>query len=82
MQKSVLLAAIQKEIQRHDLSYFVDELPSVAQGGHGVVVADCPACKKRISTMTQFLDHLTNEAMPGVIDRLAAVGSETKSECS
>ena len=35
MQKSILLAAIQKEIQRHDLSYFVDEPPSVAQGGKG-----------------------------------------------
>jgi hypothetical protein len=32
VQKSILLAAIQKEIQRHDLSYFVDEPPSVAQG--------------------------------------------------
>jgi hypothetical protein len=38
VQKSVLLAAIQKEIQRHDLSYFVDEPPAVAQGGKGVVV--------------------------------------------
>jgi len=35
VQKSILLAAIQKEIQRHDLSYFVDEPPSVAQGGRG-----------------------------------------------
>jgi hypothetical protein len=43
VQKSALLAAIQKEIQRHDLSYFVDEPPSVAQGGRGVVVAGCPA---------------------------------------
>ena len=39
MQKTILLAAIQKEIQRHDLSYVVDEPPSVAQGGQGVVVA-------------------------------------------
>ena len=31
MQKSVLLVAIQKEIHRHDLSYFVDEPPTVAQ---------------------------------------------------
>ncbi len=72
MQKSVLLAAIQKEIQRHDLSYFVDEPPSVAEGGKGVVVSGCPTCKKRINTMTQFLDHLTNDAMPELIDRLAA----------
>ena len=71
MQKSILLAAIQKEIQRHDLSYFVSDPPSVAQGGRGVVVAGCPACKKRINTITQFLDHLANDAMPGLIDRLS-----------
>ena len=72
MQKSVLLAAIQKEIHRHDFSYFVDAPPSVAQGGKGVVVSGCPACRKRINTMTQFLDHLTNDAMPVLIERLAA----------
>jgi hypothetical protein len=33
VQKSILLAAIQKKIHRHDLSYFVDDPPSVAQGG-------------------------------------------------
>ena len=72
MQKSVLLAAIQREIQRHDLSYFVSEPPPVAQGGRGVVVSGCPICKKRINTMIQFLDHLTNDVMPALIHRLAA----------
>jgi len=72
VQKSVLLAAIQKEIHRHDPSYFVDEPPSVAQGGKGIVVSGCPACRKRINTISQFLDHLTNDAMPALIDRLAA----------
>lgn len=72
MQKSALLAAIQKEIHRHDFSYFVDESPSVAQGGKGIVVAGCPTCKKRINTMTQFLVHLTQDAMPALIDRLSA----------
>ncbi len=41
VQKSVLLAAIQKGTHRHDFSYFVDEPPLVAQGGKGVVVAGC-----------------------------------------
>ncbi len=72
MQKSILLAAIQKEIRRHDLSYFVDEPPSVAQHGRGVVVSGCPACKKRINTMQQFLDHLAKDAMPALLDRLSA----------
>jgi hypothetical protein len=72
VQKSILLQAIQKEIQRHDLSYFVDEPPSVAQGGKGVVVAGCPKCRKRINTISQFLDHLSKDVMPELIDRLAA----------
>jgi hypothetical protein len=71
VQKSVLLAAIQKEIQRHDLSYFVSDPPSVAQGGRGVVVAGCPSCRKRLNTVSQFLDHLTNDALPPLIDRLS-----------
>jgi hypothetical protein len=71
VQKSALLAAIQKEIQRHDLSYFVDEPPSVAQGGKGVVVAGCPACRKGINTISQFLDHLTQDVVPALIDRLS-----------
>jgi hypothetical protein len=71
VQKSALVAAIQKEIHRHDFSYFVDEPPSIAQGGKGVIVAGCPACKKRINTMQQFLDHLSKDAMPALIERLS-----------
>ena len=71
MQKSVLLAALQAEIQRHDFSHFIDEPPSIAQGGKGVVVPGCPACKKRINTTSQFLDHLANDAMPALLDRLS-----------
>jgi hypothetical protein len=71
VQKSVLLAAIQKEIQRHDLSYSVDEPPSMAQHGRGVVVAGCPACKKRINTISEFLEHLSKDAMPALLDRLS-----------
>jgi hypothetical protein len=72
MLKSELLRAIQQEIQRHDFSQFVDEPPSLAQGGKGVVVPGCPMCKKRINTMPQFLDHLADDAMPALLDRLAA----------
>jgi hypothetical protein len=54
MLKSELLRAIQQEIQRHDFSHFVENPPSVAQGGKGVVVPGCPACKKRINTMAML----------------------------
>jgi hypothetical protein len=72
MLKSELLRAIQQEIHRHDFSHFVDNPPSVAQGGKGVVVPGCPACKKRINTMSQFLDHLADDAMPALLNRLSA----------
>ena len=75
MQKSALLAAIQREIHQHDFSTFVDEPPLLGQGGKGVVVPGCPACKKRIQTMSEFLDHLSNDAMPALIDRLAVAGA-------
>jgi PEGA domain len=74
VQKSVLLAAIQQEIQRHDFSHFLDEPRSIAQGGKGVVVGGCPACRKRINTTSQFLDHLANDAMPALLDIALASG--------
>jgi hypothetical protein len=72
VQKSELLRELQKEIHRHDLSTFVDEPPSVAQGGKGVVVPGCPSCRKRFGTIAQFIDHLTNDVLPEVINKLSA----------
>jgi hypothetical protein len=71
VQKSVLLAAIQQEIRRHDFATFVDRPPSVAQGGMGVVVPGCPLCRKRINTRPQFLDHLANDVLPPLLDKLS-----------
>jgi hypothetical protein len=72
MLKSELLAALQKEIHKHDFSHFVDEPPSIAQGGHGVVVPGCPPCRKRINTMQQFLDHLAYDVLPKLLDSFHA----------
>ena len=58
-------------VDRHDFSHFVENPPSIAQGGKGVVVPGCPACKKRINTMNQFLDHLAEDAMPALIEKLS-----------
>jgi hypothetical protein len=71
VKKSDLLRALQQEIRRHDFNYFVDQPPSIAQGGRGVVVLWCPACKKRIHTMSQFLDHLADDVLPALIERLS-----------
>jgi hypothetical protein len=77
VQKSELLRELQKEIQRHDLTTFIDEPPSVAQGGRGVVVPGCPTCKKRFGTIGQFIDHLTNDVLPAIINRLSTRQSPT-----
>jgi len=72
MKKSELYAALRIEIHRHDFSTYVDDPPSVAEGGRGVEVAGCPTCKKRISTMPEFLDHLTDDVLPALLDKLSA----------
>jgi len=71
MKKSDLLHARQVEIHRRDFSHFVNEPPSMVQGGKGVVVPGCPACKKQINTMPQFLDHLANDVLPPLLDKLS-----------
>jgi hypothetical protein len=32
------------------------------------------ACKKRFSTMPQFMDHLTDDVLPAVLDRISQEG--------
>jgi hypothetical protein len=71
MKKSDLLLALQREMQRHDLSTFIDDPPSAAQDGKGVTVPGCPCCRKRFGTIAQFLDHLTNDVLPEIINKLS-----------
>jgi hypothetical protein len=71
MKKSELLRALQTEIRRHTFDTFVENPPSIAQGGNGVVVPGCSACQKRIHTMAKFVDHLTDDVLPALVDRLA-----------
>jgi hypothetical protein len=72
MLKSRLLTEIQADVYRNDFGTYVDEPPSVAQGGKGVVVAGCPACKKRLQSMNQFIDHLANDVMLALFARLSS----------
>jgi hypothetical protein len=68
---SSIVATAQRELKRHHWEHFVDNPPSIAQGGTGVVVPGCPACKVRINTMPQFLDHLANDVLPKIIHNLS-----------
>lgn len=54
----------QREIVKHDFDTVVDNPPSIAEGGTGVVVPGCPQCKKRFNTMHQFTSHIADDVLP------------------
>jgi len=58
MTKAELLRALQTEIHRHTFDYFVENPPSMAEGGKGVVVPGCPPCQKRINLKGDALHSL------------------------
>jgi hypothetical protein len=70
MLKLNLIAAIQFEIRRHDFSTFSE---------NGLVVPGCPACKKRLNTLGQFMDHLADN-IPGLINRLSEANQKIGKE--
>jgi hypothetical protein len=70
MKKSELLRALQVELRRHSFDVFVENPPAMAEGGNGVVVPGCPACRKRIHTMVKFVDHLADDVLPPLVDKL------------
>jgi hypothetical protein len=62
MLKSQLLAEIQAEIRKHDLSHFQEDK---------VVVPGCPRCRKRFYTVPQIIDHLSDDVLAPLLDRLS-----------
>jgi hypothetical protein len=65
---SSILRAAQRELNRHSWGHFVDNPPSIAQGGKGVVVRGCPACSKVINTTNGFVEHLANDVLPRILE--------------
>ena len=76
MTKGKLLRALQTEIRRHTFDTFLTEEPSMANGGPGVVVPGCPACRKRLFTMANFMDHLAEDVLPAALDKLSSEHSK------
>ncbi|HXA76349.1 MAG TPA: hypothetical protein VNV41_04390 [Candidatus Acidoferrales bacterium] len=56
-------------MQKHSFDSFVDNPPSIAQGGRGVVVSGCPACRIKFQSLNQFTEHLISDVMPVIADR-------------
>jgi hypothetical protein len=45
----------------------VDEIGLSALGGAGIVTPGCEACSKRINTNSQYLRHLSEDVLPGIL---------------
>ena len=67
-----LIVVIQQEILRHDWNSFAVPVDDDEPDGPKVVVSGCPLCRKQIGTMPQFLDHLADDAIPGLFEKLRA----------
>jgi hypothetical protein len=65
---SSILETAQREVRRHSWDFFVDSPPSIAQGGKGVVVPGCPACKKPTNTSNGFIDHIAEDILPDILN--------------
>jgi hypothetical protein len=52
---------------KHSLDTFVDNPPSVAEGGRGVVVTGCPACRRQFQSINQLMMHLSGDVLPTIL---------------
>jgi hypothetical protein len=65
MRKSALLRALQTEIQKHNLSTFMDEKEKI-------VITGCTLCRKHFGTVEQFKRHITDDVLPPLLDKLSS----------
>jgi hypothetical protein len=72
MDKAKIVLTAKAELMRHSWNSFVDEPPSVADGGQGAVVMGCPRCRKQLNTVDQYLRHLADDILPRILDRALA----------
>jgi len=70
MDRDELIRVAREEMQKHSFDTFVDDPPSVAQGGRGHVVTGCPVCKKKFQSLNQFMEHLASDVLPIIVDRV------------
>lgn len=56
-----ILKAARLELRKHNLDTFVDKL-------HNVVTPGCPHCSKAFYTISQLIDHLAEDVLPGILE--------------
>jgi hypothetical protein len=66
MDRARILEIVRAEFGKHHFDTFVENPPSIAQGGQGVVVPGCVNCKVRLHTVEQFVSHLSERVQEAV----------------
>jgi hypothetical protein len=67
MDRAKFIRLLQTEITRRSFDTFVDNPPSDAKGGLGIVVPGCATCNVRAETTNRFLQHIA-EGLPAWFD--------------
>jgi hypothetical protein len=67
-----ILRIAREEMKKHFFDTFVDQPPSIVRGGKGVVVSGCPMCKKRLQSLQQFMQHISDDFLPVIVDKVTA----------
>jgi hypothetical protein len=70
LDRNRIIEIAREEMVKYTLDTFVDKPPSVAKGGKGVVVTGCPACRKQFQSVNQFVNHLVDDVLPVIADRV------------
>jgi hypothetical protein len=66
-----ILTSAQRELERHQWGNFTEgDSRTMAQGGKGVIVVGCVACKLRLNTIPQFMQHLSQDVLPQILDQV------------
>jgi hypothetical protein len=58
------LEQAKRELERHSLDTYLTESPAMGQGGRGVVMTGCPACRKNFQSINQLMRHLADDVLP------------------
>jgi hypothetical protein len=76
MGKAKLLEDAQHELMKHHWDTFCTEPLSIAEGGKGVIVPGCVACRKLLYTNNQYLSHLALDVLPGILEKVSRAPTE------
>ena len=78
--KHRILVDAKAELERHVWGTFVEGKTTVALGGTGVVVCGCEARRTRFGTNSQYLRHLSDDALPNILQRAFEIAGVSTSK--